>query len=786
MGFVRRLCEFLDSEKGVRCRGARLVHSVQRVERTRQTSVTVGDAGEAAAAPPARGVRVGFVAVMGLVAAIAISWATRGPSCAFGIAEWIASFGVALVRSACPAAVYLLAGLGMGWWVRRFVVKELSGPLAACVGVSILLTLSHLLGVMGLVGGGRGGVVAAWLVIAVGLAGLAMDWRSVRASVLGARVSLWHVPALVLVLGVLISASLAPPGWLWRSEFGGYDVLSYHLQLVQEWIAGGRVWPAEHNVYSFHPSYMEAAYYHLAAMTAAPGPTAVEGAWGLCAGDGWRLMGPQMLHAGLAVVAAVLIGELTRRLVERADHDAGRTRDAREVGQGAGVLFLATPWIVVVGTLAYNEMGMLVMFAGAMLAAAETGLRPWVRGLLVGWLVGVACGCKAIALLLVGVPVGIALAMWTPRREWMRVFGAAAFAGMVALSPWLVRNWVACGNPVFPAMTGLFGSGHWTSEQVARFTKAHTFAGGWGERLALLVRSDASDPVTPTHRGLAHPQWFVFFVVAIGSCVGVSFVPRVRRVGLAIAIGVLAQLVVWLVATHVQSRFLVPLALGGSVAAGLCASMGGTLGGGGRGRWLAVVASAQALALGAVYWKERDGAASALMPMGASVFTGDLARQAWRDGDAATRAAILEDASPEVYCTLALPRKSGERSTRVLLVGGATPLYFAVETVYSTTWDVSELSRVMDEAPGEPNRWSAMLAARGITHVLIDQAELARLSRSGFLDPRLDAARATRLAEWMHTLKPMRVWGTGQVLADIRADDGANGHPTGSDERPAR
>ncbi len=167
---------------------------------------------------------------MGLVAAIAISWATRGPSCAFGIAEWIASFGVALVRSACPAAVYLLSGLGMGWWVRRFVVKEMSGPLAACVGVSILLTLSHLLGVMGLVGGlgggERAGTVVAWLVIGLGLSGLAMDWRSVRASVVRVRVSAWHVPALVLVLGVLISASLAPPGWLWQSEFGGYDVLS--------------------------------------------------------------------------------------------------------------------------------------------------------------------------------------------------------------------------------------------------------------------------------------------------------------------------------------------------------------------------------------------------------------------------------------------------------------------------------------------------------------------------------------------------------------------------------
>ncbi len=762
-----------------------------RVEQSKKPSVVEADAApHAGAVARARGIGVGLLAALALLAALGVSWATRGSGSTFGFIEWAAVFVTTLARSAWASAAYLLSGLGMGWWIRRFIVRELSPTLAACVGLSVLLTLSHLLGVLGVLGWFAGSAVG-WLLIGFGLVGLALDWRSIRASAREARVAVWHAPAAVLALGVMIAAVLAPPGWLWRSEFGGYDVLSYHLQLVQEWLAGGRVWPVEHNVYSFHPSYMEAAYYHLAVLTAAPAPTPGDGpaeAWGLCAGDGWRLLAPQMLHAGLAVMAAVLIAELTRRVVERAGLNGARTSDAREIGQGTATMFLATPWIVVVGTLAYNEMGMMVMFAGAMLAAAESGVRPWVRGLLVGWLVGVACGCKATALLLVGTPVGIALAMWSPRREWARVFAAAALAGVAALLPWLIRNWLACGNPVFPALSGVFGRGHWSSEQVARFTRAHTFTGGWGERLAMLLRRDASDPVAPTHRGLAHPQWFIFFIVAIASCVAVSITRRTRRVGLAIAIGVTLQLAVWLLATHVQSRFLIPLAFGGSVAAGLCASACGTWGTWGAcgRRVLAAAALAQVLALGALYWKERDGAASALTPIGPPMFTGELAQEAWREGDSATRSAILEQASPEVFCGLVLAQESA--GARMLLVGGATPLYFAVPTAYSTTWDTSELSRVMAEAPDEPMQWSRRLVARGFTHVLVDQAELDRLARSGFLDQRLDAAergetggRGGRggavLAQWLRTLKPMRVWATGQVLADIRSVGEANQAP---------
>ncbi|MEZ6319149.1 MAG: hypothetical protein R3B49_10435 [Phycisphaerales bacterium] len=62
-------------------------------------------------------------------------------------------------------------------------------------------------------------------------------------------------------IGVLVVACASPAGWLWDSEFGGFDALAYHLELPQEWMQrAGRVWPVDHNVYSYLPSYVEAAY----------------------------------------------------------------------------------------------------------------------------------------------------------------------------------------------------------------------------------------------------------------------------------------------------------------------------------------------------------------------------------------------------------------------------------------------------------------------------------------------------------------------------------------------
>jgi len=97
---------------------------------------------------------------------------------------------------------------------------------------------------------------------------------------------------------------------------------------------------------------------------------------------------------------------------------------------------------------------------------------------------------------------------------------------------------------------------------------------------------------------------------------------------------------------------------------------------------------------------------------------------------------------------------------RVYLLGDATPLYLASgertgEIVYHTTWDRELLGDAIRAFPDDPHQWVDALAARGITHVLVNVSELRRLRGSGWYDPDVSPEAALRLCE---RLEPVAVW----------------------------
>ncbi|MEX2218240.1 MAG: hypothetical protein WD749_05720 [Phycisphaerales bacterium] len=621
-----------------------------------------------------------------------------------------------------PAAAYLAAGVGLG----RLLMPLFEGArerfaLQAGLGIGLLLTLSHLLGWSGAFGTGAGMIVAAG-VVGAGLLLLAHQLAGDREqhAAATARIRLWAawgLPALAL----LMVAASNPPGWLWESEGRGYDVLEYHLQLPQEWLALGRVRPLEHNVYSFLPGYVEAAFYHIAVMVGSPGHApAGSAAYGLLAGEGMPVLSAQFLHAGFAVLGAVLVGRLVIAAARSADPD-----DERELSAPAalaGALFLSVPWVIVTGSMAYNDLAVAAFLAAALIAALEPRMPPWKRGVAVGLLIGAACGAKPTAIALGAPAAAVALIGVLPARRWVAALGAAAGAGALMLAPWLVRNALACGNPVFPAATELLGSAHWSAEQVARYAAAHKFEGTLLERLALAVLPGPTDPATGTalHRGLLHPQWSVFFPLAVAGAVIGAF-SRYRRAVSILGIGMVIQLAAWLAATHIQSRFLIPLAVPGAALIGLAGAAVAR-----RGAWAARGAA------GAL-------AAATLLHAGHSLLTFSVQGRGLAE-DALPNAPLVPG-PPALVANLRLPPGS-----RLYLLGDARPLYHAAGTVYATTYDRSLLAGAMARSPGEPRAWTGALRAAGVTHILVDYSELDRLARSGFLDPDLSPER---LRPWL-------------------------------------
>jgi hypothetical protein len=653
-----------------------------------------------------------------------------------------------------PALAYLgaAAGLGRLW---RGAAKGAAAPRAVewALGLATLLTLSHLMGLAGAFGrGGPAGAAVAWVPIAAGLGILAADLWKVRLK--APAPSAWWL-ACIPALAVLLVAACQPPGWLWASEGNGYDVLEYHLQLPREWLQMGRIRPLEHNVYSFLPGYIEAAFLHVAVLGGADGNASALPAAGLVNGGG--AFSAQFCSAALAVLAAAWTGLAARAALP-----------ARAVGPRWGppliaALVLGTPWVVITGSLAYNDLAVIALGAAAMIAALSPGMSPAQRGLVTGSLIGIACGCKPTALLLVAPPVGIVLlAGISPRRAWRALLPGAA-AGAIALLPWLVRNWAWAGNPVFPAAPALFGTGHWTAEQASRYIAAHQFPGSILNRLALIL---FPEPGQGAYRGVTHPHWFLFFAAATVAAVVVLSRRAVRGPGAPLVAALIAQLAAWLLATHIQSRFLLPLlvtaaplvllAIAPAASAVALRRVVAAAGAGG----LLLLALAQAAMAVFTFAGQQRSHPNDLLLLGADLRTGESLRDLISQTPGSERPErarkLRELAGPEAYVNLFLDPWS-----RVYLLGDATPLYYQRPVLYNTTWDAWPLAEAIRSSPENPAAWGAALRARGITHIMVNFAELSRLRASkppasGWADPLITPAAVDRFLTSQAV--PVRSW----------------------------
>lgn len=726
-----------------------------------------------------------------------------------GLGEPAASGAAGLARvltvtaAAMPAPIiYLLSAIGLGRLARP-LFRAATDPFAVqvAIGISLQLTLSHLLGITGLLAGPLGCVITVQLT-GVGVVLLALQLWSAAKNPTGMAVrelsgDRWARPLALLIPGIgaaiMLVAACSPPGWLWDSEFGGYDALSYHLQLPQEWIAAGRIWPVEHNVYSYLPGYVEAAFVHMAALTGAPITSGPDGVGhGLLAGDGSRAIACQFLPALLAIVAAWLTARWARRGLISLGFSPTTARDC---GFAAGSLVILTPWVQVAGSLAYNETAVLALLAGALLVAGDAAMSAGLRTALAAWLVGVACGAKPTAMLFAAPPVAILLAVTMPPKHWWKLAAPGILAGVATLAPWLIRNALAGGNPVFPAMTSLFGTAHWTAEQAARFAAGHQFNGSLFDAARLLILADPSDPAGARHRGLLHAQWGLFLPLIALSGAAALFTVRTRRAGIVLIAVLGSQLIAWLVATHVQSRFLLPVLIPGAGLMGLALA---PLMEAGRARLRDLAAAphnaetarpsatSQLLVLALLFastplciqaalaWRnfsnqqrELDAAGHPIGPghpngsllAGPGFFSGDALRAAREQIPADQWAAALR-AGPVLFLNLQPP------ADPLLLVGDAAPFYYAIPLRYATTWDANPLARAMRAHPTDSGAWAGEIFPSGRGLILVNFAELERLRRSGWLDPDL---APERIADWIRREgRVVQEW-PGQVLVSVSA-----------------
>lgn len=671
------------------------------------------------------------------------------------------------------ALAYALSGVGLGRPLVALLTR-LPGERAdddaharlwiqAPLGIGVLLWCSHAVGMMGWISG-PGAERIAWAMLVPGL--LLLADQVLRGPL---RPERWRPLPIAAVLGApglaaMLLAACSPPGSLWlgaSSEGGAYDVLSYHLQLPKEWLApGARLWPAEHNVYSYLPGYLEAAYMHVGAMVG--GGRADGGSF--VAGTGLGIIATQMLHAWLGVLTAMLVA---RTLSALTPGDTAQRPLSRAI---AGSVVLSVPWVMVVGSLSYNELGVTAMLAGALLASVERSWSPIARAACTGLLMGAACSIKPTSLFLAAPLAGVFL-LWARPVTWrirLAMCAAGSLAAIIVMAPWLTRNWLAAGNPVFPFAPSLFGAARWSAEQVARYQGAHHFSGGLTDRLARLFGSE---------RGALHEQWAALFPLGALATVLLIIRPGTRRVGVLLGVGVGVIVLSWMFLTHLQSRFLLPCVVPLSLAIGLAAAEVLRVGSARTGitaRLGVVVCAIIPLSMGAwswlIYASQRAGHPNQLLALGGvEALTGQWYAPQLAELSASERAKALLELAPTPFVNFTLPPDRA-----VYFIGGAAPLYFVPAggvhaIVYHTTWDRNPLGDAIRAHPDDPGAWTADIRddARGlpIDFVLVDFDELARLnpqdsSRPTWFDPDVTPERLTR---WLQQeCELVRGWPTGE------------------------
>lgn len=699
------------------------------------------------------------------VGAGAAGFAALGESLTLGLLTIVERW---VLMGFAPLA-YVASAIGVGIPLARVVCPGTnSWTLRAGLGLAATLTITHVLGSLGAIQGAAGPFVA-WAALVPGLVLLAIALRSgLQALTQGDTLlhrldvtlaSRWAGPGAV-AMGVLLAAACMPPGILWRSEFGGFDSLSYHLQLPKEWMLAGRVSTVSHNVYSGLPSYLESAFFHVGWLQF---PSLTGATPGLLDADGASLIAAQQLHALLCVLACLATARVAREVATRVGSDETTSRVVAAV---VFSLLLLTPWTLVTGSLSYNEQGVALFTACAGLALLLP-MPPTRRFLTLALLIGAAVGVKPTAILFVGVPAGIlALGMlWrecshatSTRRDATKAIAIGLLAGVCMLAPWMIRNATATRNPVFPFAASVFsqgagGTGWWSEEQVARFKQSHTFTGSVSERVKLAFVPDMHDPVRPSWRGVTNPQWGLLLLA--GALAAATCVVLAKRnasttvVPLALIVTLCVQAAMWLFATHIQSRFLLPLALPAALALGLLIALIRHV----PIRVLVMFAliTTQGLFFVRALLIESDrGPASGLLALPSDFM-----------GVPANPRLSREDLSPVAFVNRELPADA-----KVLLLGDATPLYFARPVLYATTYDTSPLFTLANVDAANTATWSPALKAVGVTHVLVNLGELDRYRRSGFLDPRLEMGRVQTWAQGLGP--PIAVWPGGVALFAVR------------------
>ena len=602
---------------------------------------------------------------------------------------------------------------------------------------------------------------------------------------------------LFIAAGAWVAGATMPPGF---GLFGdGYDVLLYHLQLPREYLNAQHISTLNHNVYSHYPLGNEMLF--LLAMILRGG--AYEG-----------MYAAQLTHGLMAVLAAVAIFTALRR------DDDRRARFSM-------ILLATTPFVLYLSWLAFSELTEVLYLTLAVLwmrqwiaswgsaipalsegsacpalssgiASPDTNahgtLSVGVRSAcvrcaaIVGLCLGGACCSKYLSVGLIALPVlAVMLALCMVRGRGSADSGAASrdrrighvvLAGVLTLavfSPWLIRNQLAVGNPVFPLASDLLGRGYWSPQEQQRWLDGH----GPEKRPPV--------PPPPGYQPSQTPDRLVGLWIAfmdpqkslMGQVMVILFLISVATV-LAKAPGVgpwdasllgifVVQVLVWMFATHeIPARFIVPaivpmVLLGGGFLSMLS-----------RVKRNPLRPSAAPPASGGAW-----GLAPAVMLLAIAVLVNLVTMNAaYVLAQNESMVGVIGQRGEDLTMPAGINRLVSDQTkarmpadAKFLLVS-TVPMFFPDGSIYATAFDPQPLLTLSHDAR-TPEALLESLRHRDVDYVMVNWADLLRLGQSYGVPEELSremyARRAAGLPPGLSQLEQLKPLGLVELVSPVPA-----------------
>lgn len=482
-----------------------------------------------------------------------------------------------------------------------------------------------------------------------------------------------------------------------------FDVKEYHLQGPKEFYLAGQITMLPHNVYTSMPFLTE--MLSLSGMV-------------LC--DDWYLgaLAGKTVLASFAVLTSMCVFAIAREYF------------SSTAAWIAALVHLTTPWTYRISIIAYVEGGLSFFVAASVLAVIratrciEQDRQRWV--FLAGVMTGSAMSCKYPGLISAVIPcwVWLVVARWKSTRcakqlcSTTIVFG---FGVIAAVGPWLIKNTIETGNPVYPLAYEMFGGIDWDDQLNEKWKTGHS-----PDNYAL---SDLGEKAIDV---LAKSDWLspLLFGLALITLCSVRRNPAL--LSLWLFVGYLFAS--WWVLTHRLDRFWIPLIPIVAVLAGagveMCMSR----------RWLRNMLIATT---GVLVLFNLGFISTGLCGYNQYLIDLEYARNA--RGRASSVIAVLNRTLPD--------------NSKVLFVGHADVFDAEFDHQYNTVFDYSLIEQYCrgDATPlRTADEIREKFTSNGITHVCVNWRQIIRyrttygytafvapklfdeLQRSGVLDKRTD------------------------------------------------